>query len=324
MKTIKSLSFIENKKYANAIKHGYFDDYDNDPRAWKHTFAGAFLWKNPNRVAYMEHFRNLVGHIPTWDDVTDINLEDYAEIIRNHYASNSARTNFAEIKSVINRHIFEVNIPSKRFAQILSARIEPAQAVYLTEDEIERIHNWHAITDVEKCVKRTFLIEAYTGARNCDSERLSVDNCDINTDALTYVSKKTRTQVTVPVHENLMMYLRQRIDRHQPAASTFNDTLRRICKECNINERVTVFRQGKEETGEKWQFVTSHTGRRSFATNLYLRGVHPSTIAHFMGHSSPDITMKRYIVTHFEADDKAMKFFKSKRIQTASKIILYG
>ena len=90
-------------------------------------------------VAYIEHFRKLIGHIPTWDDITDLNLEEYVEVIRRHYSGNSARTNFAEIKAIINRHKFEVDIPSKRFAQILTMRAEPSQSIYLTEDEIEKI-----------------------------------------------------------------------------------------------------------------------------------------------------------------------------------------
>lgn len=321
---IKSLSFIENKKYANAINHGYFDDYDNDPRAWKHTFVGAFIWRNPRRVAAMERFREVLGHIPTWEDITDINLEDFADEIKRRYAANTAHTTFAEVKAIIHRYEYEVTIPSKRYTQILSVRTEPSQNVYLTEEEIERIHYWHPITRVEKWVKRIFLIEAYTGARNCDSLRLSIENCDSRTDTLTYVSQKTKTKISVPVHENLMPYLRARIDEQPPVASSFNETLRRICQECGINEQVTVYRFGKQTTAEKWRLVSSHTGRRSFATNLYLRGVHPSTIAHFMGHSSPDITLKRYILAHVEADENAMKFFKGKRIQQSSKIILYG
>ncbi|MBQ6187846.1 MAG: tyrosine-type recombinase/integrase [Prevotella sp.] len=307
---IEGLTPEERKKYANAIRRGYFDDFDQCPRAWKHTFAGAFIWKNPMRVAYVEHFRNLIGHIPTWDDITDLNLEDYAEVILRHYSNNSARTNFAEIKAIINRHKYEVDIPSKQFQQILTMRAEPSQAIYLTEDEIEKVDRYIPLNDTEKYVKRIFLIEAYTGARNCDSIRLSIDNCDMQTNMLTYVSQKTKTQISVPLHKNLIPYLND-ASHKRITLSTFNSTLRRICRHCHIETRTELFRRGRYESGPKWQFVSSHTGRRSFATNLFMHSAHPSTIARMMGHSSPEITMRQYIIGYFEADKNVMKFFNN-------------
>ena len=220
-KSIKNLTVQERKKYANAIRRGYFDHYDECPRAWKHTFAGAFIWKNPMRVAYIEHFRHLLGHIPTWDDITDLNLEDYAEIILRRYSANSARTNFAEMKAIINRHIYEVDIPSKQFAQILSSKAEPSQSIYLNEDEIERIDKYIPLSPTEEYVKRIFLIEAYTGARNCDSARLTISNCDISSGLITYVSQKTKTQISLPLHSNLLPYLCAPATR-KITLSTFN------------------------------------------------------------------------------------------------------
>ncbi len=308
-KSIKNLTVQERKKYANAIRRGYFDHYDECPRAWKHTFAGAFIWKNPMRVAYIEHFRHLLGHIPTWDDITDLNLEDYAEIILRRYSANSARTNFAEMKAIINRHIYEVDIPSKQFAQILSSKAEPSQSIYLNEDEIERIDKYIPLSPTEEYVKRIFLIEAYTGARNCDSARLTISNCDISSGLITYVSQKTKTQISLPLHSNLLPYLCAPATR-KITLSTFNATLRQICFRCDIDSPTTLYRRGRYESGPKWQFVSSHTGRRSFATNLFLRNAHPSTIARMMGHSSPEITMRRYIIGYIEADKNVMEFFK--------------
>ena len=159
-------------------------------------------------------------------------------------------------------------------------------------------------------MKRIFLIEAYTGARNCDSVRLSADNCDMQTNMLTYVSQKTKTQISVLLHKNLTPYLNN-ATKKKITLSTFNATLRRICRHCHIDDSTELFRRGKYESGLKWQFVSSHTGRRSFATNLFMHSAHPSTIAHMMGHSSPEITMRRYIIGHFEADKDVMTFFNN-------------
>lgn len=309
MKEIKQLSLEEKKKFKAAIERGYFDDYDADPRAWRHTFTGAYIWQNPGRIKTIARFEELLGHVPTWADITDLTLEDFVLEMKESMAANTCKVVFAEIKSVINRHIYEVEIPSRRYSQILTVRAEPSQAVYLNEEEVERIHQYPPMSDIEQYVKKIFLIEAYTGARNCDSVRLTIENCDQQTNLLTYVSQKTKTQITVPVHRNLIQYLRDPL-KLDICLDTFNTTLRRICRHCLICDKMTIFRRGEETTAEKWRFISSHTGRRSFATNLYRRKADPALIANYMGHSSPDITMKRYIIGYIEASNEVMNFFK--------------
>ena len=74
-----------------------------------------------------------------------------------------------------------------------------------------------------------------------------------------------------------------------------------------------MFHAGKEETGKKYRFISSHTGRRSFATNLSKKGVPLEQIAVMMGHTSngkPNIQMTmRYIVGKTEIDSNTLKLF---------------
>ena len=136
-----------------------------------------------------------------------------------------------------------------------------------------------------------------TGARRCDAERLSMNNCDIETNTLSYVPQKTPgIVVTVPVDERLNLRDLLREDSELDYCDdTFNIVIRKICKDCKIDSICTLRRRGKEETGPKWQFVSSHTARRSFATNLYLAGVSIEDIAILMGHGKNIETTKRYI-----------------------------
>lgn len=311
MNDITSLSFEQQKKYRAAISRGYFDDYERNPREWKHSFVGAYLWKNPGRTKVIDRFAQMLGHCPTWKDITDLNLEDFAEYLESQMSPNSRKTVFAEIKAVINRHRNEVKVPSRRYAEILVQRAEKSGAVWLTEEEIMRIHNYKPMDSYEKAAKRKFLIESWTGARSCDAERLTPDNCDIMTNTLTYCSKKTRTLITVPVHELLMPYLAEnRYDKQSMYLDTYNDKIRYICEQVGIDDTVTIYRRGKEQTLPKYCFVSSHTGRRSFATNLYVQyHADVSQIAKWMGHSSPDITMQRYILGYIKADEFTMQFF---------------
>lgn len=307
MKEIKQLTFDENKKYRVAISRGYFENFS---REWKHTFAGAFIWKHPGRVKAIDTFRDMLGHIPTWNDITDTNLKDWRDELTKYLAPNSCRTIFAEIKAVINDNLDEHEIPSSRFDKILVGKRQPTQAVYLNSEEISRIIRYVPRSRTERYVQKIFCIESLTGARVEDARKLSLENCNNETGDMSYVAAKTHTLITLPMHTSVYQFLADPIQLDTDI-DTFNETIRRICMRCGIDDNVSIFRRGKDTTAPKWKFVSSHTGRKSFATNLFLNQVDPYLIARFMGHSSPEITITRYICGYRRVDENAMKYFQT-------------
>ncbi|MBP5323049.1 MAG: tyrosine-type recombinase/integrase [Bacteroidaceae bacterium] len=308
IQTINGLSYSDSKKYQTAISRGYFEGYESDPRAWKRTFAGVYVTKYPDRTPIMDALREVVGHIPTWEDLTDDNLREFADIISQRYSANTAHSRFADVKSIINEYVGEKPIPSKKYERILKCKGEPSQSVYITIDELRRIINYWPLSDYERYVKKIFIIEALTGARNCDSKLLTTANCDEGLKTITYHSQKTHKMVTLPIWSDVMTFLADKTDM-SISLVYFNKLLRDICRRCGINDPVTVYARGKMTTGPKWQFVSSHTGRRSYATNLYALKVDPATIAQWMGHSSPEITIRRYILGSRNVNDDVMKIF---------------
>lgn len=66
----------------------------------------------------------------------------------------------------------------------------------------------------------------------------------------------------------------------------------------------------KEVEGEKWEFVSSHTARRSFATNLYLRGADLYSISQMMGHASVEMTQNYLCCGLREQSAQVMEYFK--------------
>ena len=308
------LTYTQQKKYSAAITQGYFNNYDG--LAWRHTFYGAWLWKHPNRVKVLSRFRELLGHTPDWPDITDDNLRDFREALCAHYAPNSIRTICAEINAVIRENAPTKAIPSQTYSAIMRQKRDTVQAVFLTDDEIHRIHLYTPHTLAARHVKRMFMLECLTGARRSDCERLSAANLNPTGRTLTYVAQKTGTEVTVPVHKWLRTYLK-RTSPSEPesvATSTYSRLIREICQRSGISTRVKVFSAGSYKSGPKYMFVTSHSGRRSFATNLSRKGVSLEQIALLMGHMTgnvPNITMtQRYIVGKMKIDASVFKIFE--------------
>lgn len=318
---LRGLTYEQCRTYRNAINHGYFEGFEDNPTEWKHTFIGAYAWKHPNRIFILDLICQVAKKRPQWDDITDLLLMDVKEQMLTNYTSNSSRVYMAELKALLNDFHTSFDIPSKRYERILIAKKEPSQAVYLTIEELERVHYYAPQSDTERIVKRYFMIESLTGARTEDARQLSINNLNSHSHTLTYVTTKTKQEVSLPIHHWLKKYLVENdndLTKRDMSLSTINNTIRHICQACRIGEGVDIklYRRGRMERGEKWQYVTTHTGRRSFATNLFVLGTDPFTIARFMGHANPNTTIENYIIGYREVPENAMAFFKPQKTTT--------
>ncbi len=187
--------------------------------------------------------------------------------------------------------------------------------IYLTEDEIRQI------TDADMGDKRLteirdlFLIGCWTGLRISDLSRLEIGN--ISDGLLSITAKKTATKVVVPVTDELQAVLNRYPDRLPkiPTDQHYNRELKKVAERAGISTPVMAEtkRNGMTVVAQvpKYELITSHTARRSFATNLYRRGIATSQLMFLTGHKTEDAFM-RYIKVSKEdnAKDVAKKLKK--------------
>jgi integrase len=80
------------------------------------------------------------------------------------------------------------------------------------------------------------------------------------------------------------------------SSQKFNEYIKTVCRFCGIDELVQITRtvEGKRETAiyAKYELVSSHTARRSFATNAYKAGIPILAIMAITGHSTEKVFMK--------------------------------
>ena len=259
---------------------------------WRDTFVGSFLSDHPNSFHVLRRVIEATGKKdPDWSDFTAQQLRIIRDYISTEVTNNSVRFYMSQIKATLNLNADKVRVTQQQLKAATHTKAEPTQHVALTEEELERIHRYVPRTATERDVKREFMIEAYCGARNSDVQNLSLAN--VSDGWLTYVSQKTRVKTSVPVHRNLLAYLTA--DPGKPhAKKVIIETIQRICRAVGIDQPLELFTKGRLQTGPKYSFIGSHTARRSFASQLAVRGVPIAMIAKFMGHSSTDMTM-RYI-----------------------------
>ena len=237
----------------------------------------AFLAKYPKYEIILNMYSRANDCPATWENLSKVRLQTFVDYMEERLAPNSVRQYAAKLKAVLNLYNEEVELP-KDYNKILSVKNVRSTNVWLTDEELERIITYAPKNTNEQLVRTQFLIGAFTGA-------------------------------TVPL-KPIVKELLTNLPKEEVSDPTFNNNIRNICRKAGITEAVKVFKAGKEVEGEKWEFVSSHTARRSFATNLYLRGADLYSISQMMGHASVEMTQNYLCCGLREQSAQVMEYFK--------------
>lgn len=174
---------------------------------------------------------------------------------------------------------------------------ENVETVYLTEKELDNLYNLE-LNEGESCVRDSFIVSSYTGLRYSDIARLQQKHLDFDNKLLTIVTQKTNTLVVIPMHPKVEAIFRK-YGNQPPAVQSNQSTnriLKKLCRKAGITNFVSVVETSggikHEITHEKCDMVTSHTARRSFATNAYRAGIPSLSIMQITGHSTETCFMK--------------------------------
>lgn len=176
---------------------------------------------------------------------------------------------------------------------------EKVYNVYLSEIELERLYNLELTGHLEKA-RDIFIVGCYTGLRVENYMNIDKDlNIDIPNNRLNVIINKNGPRISIPIH-----YLVKRIiDKYNglPAPISqqkFNKYIKDVCKLEKAGLKYVVLSArtegGKrvEKAKMKWEMISSHTARRSMATNCYLRGIPVDYIMNILGHKSPSQTIQ--------------------------------
>lgn len=169
-----------------------------------------------------------------------------------------------------------------------------SDSIALSEEELNAMYllDLSNNTRLEK-VRDLFIIGANSGLRFSDFTDIKPDNIkkDGEDFVLDIIQYKTKNQVIVPLNK-VSLEILQKYNNQLPPAITnqkFNDYIKEIAQMVKaLHEPITraITKGGKqfEETVPKWQLVSSHTARRSMATNAYERGTPAISLMQITGH----------------------------------------
>jgi len=216
-----------------------------------------------------------------------------------NYAIGTTQRDLVFIKTFCN-YAFEKGLEVDRNLNKVKIKVKrEIKHPYLSFAELEQIEKAE-LNDSLSNVRDWLIISCYTGQRISDFKNFTAAKIRIEKGKplLEFKQMKTNKLMTIPVHPKVMEVLEKRNGLFPPQISDqkYNDYLKDVCKEAKINEKIEgskkveiVPKSGKyrKEEGvyEKWELVSSHIGRRSFATNFY--GKIPTSHLIFMtGHTT--------------------------------------
>jgi integrase len=217
-------------------------------------------------------------------------LDNY--MINKNYSPNNRGKHFKEIKAVL-REAEDRDIPvnpsfhKKSFKVI---RIE-SDSIYLNEVDIKKLFAAN-LTSAKAQLRDIFIMGCYTGQRHSDWHQIRKENIirENGKDILKISQQKGKKIIHVPVHPIVKAILNKYGDNPPKVITNqkFNEALKDIGESAKLG-RISIGGKLVEKSSE----LSTHTARRSFATNAYLsRSMQVYEIMNCTGHKSESSFLK--------------------------------
>ncbi|MEJ8605266.1 tyrosine-type recombinase/integrase [Riemerella anatipestifer] len=209
---------------------------------------------------------------------------------------------------------------------------EETEDIYLTTTEIDQIFNYDFKENLRLDNARDLLIIGlHTGLRVSDFMRLNLDH--IKDDTIRITAKKTGKVAEIPMHQQIKSILEKRGGKlpHAISEQKFNiyikeigqilgfDTPTKGAKVQVIDDKGT--KRKIKGIYPKYELMTSHICRRSFATNLYGEIPTPSIMA-ITGHSTETMFLNYIKKTSSENAEVLRNFYKKQNEAKGRKPVL--
>lgn len=236
--------------------------------------------------------------------VKDVNkgfAKDFLKHLLNtkQYQKSYALKKIADLKTVCNdADIYGIET-NPQYKKIDSTKPQNDNILYLTPDELKKIAETNLLNEAHQNARKWLLLGCNLGQRGGDLLKLNDSNF-VNRNGLEVIElkqQKTGKNVTIPVLETTKEIIKTGLP-YKISIQKFNEHIKEVCRLAEINEMVqggliTVTKKGEGNKKKrkidgiypKWELISSHVCRRSFATNLY--GILPTTlIMQITAHSS--------------------------------------
>ncbi len=255
------------------------------------TKSKEFKRKMLNNATKIELFEKHLDTRLYTDSFSAVILEKYLYFLKalKPYRTSTIRHFGAKVKEYtkkahlagyeINRSCFDVKLPKDDYV-----------GVALTEAEVRKLFELKNLNQAQYDVREWFVFGCCTGLRYSDLKVVS--GIQLGEGHIRITTTKTKTPIVVPLHHFVSKILK-RNNNEMPNFSSiqyFNRTIKEVCEISGIDKDITIERYAglefERKTYKKYKLISSHSARRTFATNAYLAGIKAWRIMLITGHKT--------------------------------------
>lgn len=245
----------------------------------------------------------------------------YLTEIRN-FKQNTINKHVTRVKTFMNESLdIGLHDSRKHQSKHFTAPKQKVKKIYLTESELLELENLDLseMPSLER-VRDMFILGCYTGLRFSDFNNISKGQFHHTPDGdiLTIGTQKTNKQISLPIlppaQRVINKYTEDGILRlPRPISNAkFNQYIKQVAKRADslkTSQKVEHEIRGLKvlQNVSKWELVTTHTARRSFATNMYKRDIPVQNIMALTGHSTES---SFYTYIQMTPKEHAVQMFK--------------
>ncbi|TXK78915.1 site-specific integrase [Mesonia sp. K4-1] len=330
---INDCLFDEIEPTVSYVKDVWLGRQKDDKKIEKLSFwqyVEKFIHKSENRLSpntlrsYKTSFKNLKKFERNWGSIIDwhnINMDFYNNYYEYYVNTLGLKINgFGKIikllKTVLNEATQEgYNDNTAYKSKSFKVTKEEVSNIYLDEQELSKWIELDLNEDrkLEK-VRDLFYVACYTGLRFSDLGKITKEN--INADLISIRTQKTGTDIIIPILNEVKLVL-EKYNYNLPKPlqnQTMNRHLKKLGQLAEMDSDVKTYnrRGGKTITTKfkRWELISTHTARRSFATNMYKRGFDKTMIMKITGHSSEKVFMDYIKISN---EENAKRFLEQSK-----------
>ena len=305
-------NFIKNSSTKNVNGYGTIGLAKNTIRTYKSLYRILKSFENDTN-------RHLFIH--SFDKITSEDFTRYLKLEKNY--SDNYCGQILKLLKIILRDAEKSGLDVHPYCNYISSfKQKPLDRIIhtLNPDEIKSIKTLNNISTDLKDTYNWLLIGLSIGQRISDVLSLKPENIRIAPNGLyvDIIQRKTKTPVTIGVADPMAVDIILNDFPKSVSQVLFNKQIKTICKNAGIDDLVKGFKNNPKKrrkeivVAPKYEFMTSHIMRRSFATN-YFGKIETPLLMNITGHTK-ESTFLTYIGTVQNKDALADLFMKQSNV----------
>ena len=258
-----------------------------------------------NAASQLEAFSKHLGKVIYTNMLGEEALEEFVFFLQEHQnlMSSTVKGMIERTKAMLQK-AYNGGYPVDPTFRDYIYRDEDISSIFLSMTDIARLYYFKGLKKNREIVRDYFILGCMTALRYSDYSRITKEN--FIDGKISIRTKKTKTPIVIPVHK----FVREIMEKYNwelPQAKSiqyFNKLIKEVCKDAGFTELIPYERKkGLCFTSimrPKFELVSSHTARRSAATNMFLAGIPPLRIMKITGHRSEQIFNKYIKISNEE------------------------